>query len=154
MGEFYTKNKKGEYLPVELVQIFGKDLSGHLVVVRVGSDEHPASARDLDETVDSFNNADFLKGLDNLSIVITPFQIDVDVFPKEDLGGKSIFLQITSGQDVAMLEEQIRKIYNNIKKKHETIVVPTPLKVSEYRQAQDILKRCQIRKERRGNKAR
>ena len=89
-----------------------------------------------------------------MSIIITPYQINVSVEPKEDLEEKSIFLQITSGNDVGMLEEQIRKMYNKLKNKHQMAVVPTPLKVGEYRKVQDILKRCEIRRERRGAKTR
>ena len=152
MSEFYIKTRQGKYLPVELTQIMGKELNGHLVIIRVGSDEYQASASELEETVDSFSKADFVNGLSDLSMIITPFQIDVDVFDKSELEDKSIYLQITSGNDVTMLEEQIRKMYNSMKKKYDTVVVPTPLKVSDYRQVQDILKRCQIRKERRGNR--
>ena len=150
MTEFYVKNKQGKFLPIELTQILGKELNGHLVVIRVGSDICQASALDLDETAESFSKADVLNDLDDISIIITPYQIDVSVAPKEEINNKNIYLQITSGHDILMLEEQIRKMYDNIKKKYEAVVVPTPLKVSEYRQVQDILKRCQIRKERRG----
>jgi hypothetical protein len=152
MAEFYVKNKQGKFLPVEITQVLGKELNGHLIVIRVGNNEHCATSSDLDETAESFNNADFLNGLDDISIIITPYQIDVSVASKKDIDDKYIYLQITSGHDVLMLEEQIRKMYNIIKKKHETVVVPTPLKVSEYRQVQEILKRCQVRKERRGSR--
>lgn len=152
MSDFYVKNKQGKYLPVDVSKILGNELNGHLVVVRVGSDDKPATSADIDATIDSFNQADFLKTLDNVSIIITPYQIDINLFPKEELEEKCIYLQITSGHDILMLEDNIRKIYNKIKKNYETIVVPTPLTVGEYRQVQEILKRCQIRKERRGNK--
>ncbi|MFA5023359.1 MAG: hypothetical protein WC523_00180 [Patescibacteria group bacterium] len=153
MEEFYIKNKQGKFVPVEIKHILGKELNGHLIVLRVGTDAYPATESDLDETADSFSRADFLKGLDNISIVITPYQIDVDLFPEEELDKKNIYLQITSGQDVLMLEEYLRKMYNNLKSKYNTSVVPTPLKVGEYRKVQEILKRCQIRKDRRGSRS-
>jgi len=152
MSDFYIKNKKGEYLPIDLSQILGKELSDHLVIVRVGSDEHAATNADIDATVDSFNQADFLRNINNLSIIVTPYQIDVSLFPKTELDNKCIYLQITSGDDVLSLENQIRKMYDSLKKGHQTVVVPTPLKVGEYKQVIDILKRCQIRKDRRGNR--
>jgi hypothetical protein len=153
MGDFYIKNKQGKFLPIDVKSIFGKDLDGKLVIVRVGTDEQIASANDLDETEESFNRADVLNELDDVSIIITPYQIDVSVSPQEDLEEKSIFLQITSGNDVGALEEQIRKMYNKLKNKHQMAVVPTPLKVSEYRKVQEILKRCEIRRERRSGKS-
>ena len=154
MSDFYIKNRQGKFLPIDIKSIFGKDLNGKLVIVRVGSSEQTASTNDLDETEESFNRADVLNELDDVSIIITPYQINVSVEPKEDLEEKSIFLQITSGNDVGMLEEQIRKMYNKLKNKHQMAVVPTPLKVGEYRKVQDILKRCEIRRERRGAKTR
>jgi hypothetical protein len=153
MAEFYVKNKLGKYLPIELKSIVTKEFNGKLVIVRVGTDEHSASASDLDETEQSFSQADVLNELDNVSIIITPYQIDISTAPKAEIDEKQIYVQITSGNDVIMLEEQVRKIYNKLRKKHETVVVSTPLKVGDYRKVQDILKRCQIRKERRGSKA-
>jgi len=152
MTEFYVKNKQGKYLPIELKSIFGKDLNGKLVIVRVGTDEHPATVSDLDETEESFSRADVLNELDNVSIIITPYQINVDIAKKEDLEDRNLFLQVTSGHDLGMLEEHIRKMYNKLKKKHDTVVVPLPLKVGEYKKIKDILKRCEIRRERRGGK--
>lgn len=152
MGDFYIKNKQGKFLPIDIKSIFGKDLNGKLVIVRVGTDEQSASTIDLDETEESFNRADVLNELDDVSIVITPYQIDISVLPQKELEDKSIFLQITSGSDVGMLEEQIRKMYNKLKNKHQIAVVPTPLKVGEYRKVQEILKRCEIRRERRSGK--
>src|SRR5271157_4977195 len=147
MSDFYIKNKRGEYLPIDLSHVFGKELSDHLIIVRVGSDEKAATSYDLDMTVDSFSQADFLRSIDNLSIIVTPYQIDVSLLPKEELDNKCIYLQITSGDDILSLENQIRKMYDKLKKAHTTIVVPTPLKVGEYKQVRDILKRCQIRKD-------
>ena len=148
------KKNSNDFRNFLIKSIFGKDLNGKLVIVRVGSSEQTASTNDLDETEESFNRADVLNELDDVSIIITPYQINVSVEPKEDLEEKSIFLQITSGNDVGMLEEQIRKMYNKLKNKHQMAVVPTPLKVGEYRKVQDILKRCEIRRERRGAKTR
>ena len=150
MNEFYIKNKLGEYLPIELKSILTKEFNGKLVIIRVGTDEHPVSNSDLDETEESFSRADVLDELDNVSIIITPYQIDVNVASKEELDEKNIYVQITSGNDIVMLEEQVRKLYNKLRKKYEAVMVPTPLKVGDYRKVQDILKRCHARRERRG----
>lgn len=148
MSNFYIKNKNGEYLPVELNSIMGKDLNKSLVIVKVGSDNYPATPGDLDLTEDSFRQADIINELD-ISIIITPYQIDVGVITKEEIEDKNIYLQITSGSDISALEEGIRKMYKNMRKKYTTVVMPTPLTVRDYKKVQDVLKRCQIRKERR-----
>lgn len=152
MTEFYIKNKQGKYLPINLKSIFGKDLNGKLVIIRVGSDDHIASSSDLDETEESFNRADILNELENVSIIITSYQIDINACPKEDLENKNIYVQITSGNDAGMLDEQARKIYNKIKRKNEAVIMPVPLKIGEYKKIIEILKRCEIRRDRRSRK--
>lgn len=151
MSKFYFKNKKGEYLPVELSSIMSKDLSNRLVIVRVGSDDHPASMSDLDETEESFAQADVLNEPDNVSVIITPYQIDVDLVEKDEKDNKAIYLQITSGDDISMLEKKVQNMYKKLKKKlKDVIVLPTPLKIKDYNQFMDTMKRCEIRRKRRG----
>lgn len=151
MSKFYFKNKKGEYLPVELSSIMSKDLNDRLVIVRVGSDEHPASMSDIDETEESFAQADVLNELDNVSVVITPYQIDVDLVDNTEKDDKTVCLQITSGDDIGMLEKKIQNMYKKLRKKFKnTVVLPTPLKVKDYNQFMDTMKRCEIRRQRRG----
>ncbi len=68
------------------------------------------------------------------------------------LNEKTIYLQIKGG-DVALLEDEIKEMYRRVKKQHNNVVVlPTPLKIKDYQYAKDTLKRCEIRKERRGKK--
>ena len=74
MSNIYIKNKKGEFLPIEINSILNKDLSNRLIVIRVGTDEHPASPEDLNETLRSFSNADVLE-LNDVSIILTPYHI-------------------------------------------------------------------------------
>ena len=149
MSNFYIKNKEGKYLSVELSSIINKDLDNRLIIVRVGTDDHPASMSDLDVTEESFRQADIINDLD-VSVILTPFQIEVGVEHKESLEDKCIYMQISSGDDIGMLEEHLRKMYKNLSRKHEVSVLPTPLKVKDYKKVKDILRRCKIRKERRG----
>lgn len=149
MSKFYIKNKKDEFLPVELSHYLSKDLKDRLIIVRVGTDEHPASMSDLDETEESFNQAEVLNDLENVSVIITPYQIDIDPVHQEEIGEKTLTIQISSGEDVGMLEEYIKKIYKKWHKKASLSILPTPLKVKDYRQVRDILKRCDIRRKRR-----
>lgn len=149
MSKFYIKNKNDEFLPVELSHYLSKDLADRLIIVRVGTDQHPASMNDLDETEESFNQADVLNDLENVSLVITPYQIDVDAVNQEELEEKKVTVQISSGEDIGMLEEAVKKLYKKLHKKLNLVVLPTPLKVRDYMQIRDILKRCDIRKKRR-----
>lgn len=150
MSNLYIKNKKNEYLPIDINSVLNKDLNNRLIIIRVGTDEHPASPEDLNETLRSFSNADVLE-LNDVSIVLTPYQIALEILDEADIENKSICLQITGGEDVSMLEEQIRRIYKRIKKQHSNVtILPSPLKVKDYRQVVETLKRSQLRKERRG----
>ena len=149
MSNFYIKNKEGKFLPIELNSIINKDLDNRLVIVRVGTDDHPASMSDLDVTEESFRQADIINDLD-VSLILTPFQIDVDAIYKEDLEDKYIYMQISSGDDIGMLEETLKKMYKKTRRKHEVAILPTPLKVKDYRKVKDTLRRCKIRKDRRG----
>lgn len=150
MSDFYIKNKKGEYLPIKLSTYINKDLEGKLVIVRVGTDEHPVSVETLDETEESFNRADVLNDLEDVSVIITPYQIDVNTVPKDELEDKLLYMQITSGDDLSSLEEITKRMAKKLRKKFNMAVLPTPLKIKEYIQVRDVLKRCKIRRDRRG----
>jgi hypothetical protein len=143
------KNSRGEFLPIELSSIINKDLNNRLVIIRVGTDEYPAPMDDLDETEESFANADVLNELDNVSVIITPYQVEIGTVGKDEIDEKDLYVQITSGEDISMLEEIIQKSYRRLSKKFNVVVLPTPLKIKDYRQVKDTLKRCEIRRERR-----
>jgi len=121
MSNFYIKSKEGKYLPIELKSIINKDLDNRLIIVRVGTDDYPATMSDLDVTEESFMQADIINDLD-VSVILTPYQIDVGVATKEELEDKSLYLQISSGDDIGMLEEQLKKMYKSIKRKGEVNV--------------------------------
>ena len=154
MSKFYIKNKKGEFISIELNSIIKEDLQDRLVIVRVGTDEHPVTKNDLHETVKSFEEANVINKVRNVSVIITPYQIEVGLEDKTNLENKTIYLQIKSGTDISMLEEQVKEMYRKAKSKNYNIyVLPTPLKLKDYQHVRDVLKRCQIRRERR-NKVR
>lgn len=149
MSNFYIKNREGKYLPIELNSIINSDLDNHLVIVKVGTDENPATMEDLEVTEESFRQADIINDLD-ISVILTPYQIDIGLANEEELKNKSLYLQITSGDDIGMLENAIKQIYKSVKRKFEVAVLPTPLRVKDYIKVKDILRRCKIRKDRRG----
>jgi hypothetical protein len=148
MSDFYIKSKD-KYLPIDVKSILPTNLDNHLIIVRVGTDECSASISDLDATEESFSNADILKNLNNVSIIITPYQIEIDSINKDEIGDKQVYLQIKSGNDIMMLEKEVKDIYNKHNKKVDMVILPTPLKVKDYREVKDILNRAAIRKQRR-----
>lgn len=150
MSNFYTKDKRGNFVPVEINSILSKDLDNRLIIIRVGTDECPVTAEDLDETQESFAQADVLADLENVSVVITPYQVEVDILDKDKLKDLPIYIQIRGGDNINMLTKVVKDEYKRLKKKHEVVVLPTPLRIRQYREVIDTLKRCQIRRERRG----
>jgi hypothetical protein len=146
----YIKNKKNEFIPVDISSVMSKDLNNRLVIVKVGTEERQATLDDLDLTTSSFAKADVLDDLDNVSIIITPYQIDIDLIDERDVEDKTICVQITGGDDINMLDDAMRAIYKKLKKNYsETTILPTPLRIKDYLQVKDTLKRCKMRKKRR-----
>jgi len=151
---FYIKSEDGRFVPVKLEKVISEeDLDNNLAVIRVGTDSHPASLEDIKLTQESFIAADMLDKV-KTSIIITPYQIEVGVTPLKELDDKAIYMQIVAGEDVGMLEESIRNSYRALKKRFSNLVIlPTPLKISDYKSVKDTLKRCQIRRDRAGRRA-
>jgi len=150
MSKFYTKDKRGNFVPIKIDSILSKDLDNRLIIIRVGTDDYPVTPQDLDETQESFIQADVLADLENVSVIITPYQIEMDVLEKSKLKDKPIYIQIRGGDNIDMLTKTVKEEYNRLKKKHEIVILPTPLKIREYHEVINTLKRCKIRKERRG----
>lgn len=149
MSNFYVKNQEGKYLPIELNSIITKDMDKHLLVVKVGTEQNPASVADLKVTEESFRQADIMDDLD-VSIILTPYQIEIGAINEEELEEKNLYLQITNGDDIGMLEESVKQMYKSLRGKYNNVVVmPTPLKVKDYKKTKETLKRCEIRKNRR-----
>lgn len=146
----YIKNKNNEFVEIEINSVMNKDLNNKLVIVRVGTDDQPASLEDLDLTVDSFAKADVLDELDNVSVIITPYQIDIDLIDEDEIDKKTIFLQVRSGDNISTLDEVTKAMYKKLKKVYDNVIVlPIPLTVKDYKQVKDTLKRCKMRKKRR-----
>ena len=146
----YIKNKNGEFIPVDISSVMSKDLNNRLVIIKVGSDNQDISMDDLELTANSFAKAEVLDDLDNVSVIITPFQVSIDLVDESEVGEKTICIQITSGEDIRTLEEATKSMYKKLQKKYSNVtILPTPLKVKEYMKIKDTLKRCKMRKKRR-----
>lgn len=147
MNELYVKNN-GKYLPIEIKDIINKEMDNSLIVVKVGTEENPATYEDIEATENSFIQAEVLGDMD-ISIILTPYQIDVNIVDEEELEEKSLCLQISNGENIEMLENIVKDMYRNIKDKYNVTILPSPLKIKDYLKVKDVLKRCEIRKNRR-----
>ena len=145
----YTKNAKDEFVPVEIKSVIDKDLNNHLIIVRVGSDKYPATPEDLERTAKSFSEANVLDNLDNISIILTPYQIEVNSINNAELEDKSVYIQISAGDDVGALDKMTRSLYEKLKNNYKVVVLPTPLKMKDYKEVENIIKRCETKKKRR-----
>jgi len=147
----YTKTKSGEFIPIEINSIMNKDFNNKLVIVKVGSDMMPATLEDLEETERSFARATVLDEVDNVSVILTPYQIEIDLLEPEEIEDKHICIQIISGEDISALDEQTKLIYKRLRKRYSnTTILPVPLRLKEYKEVKNIIKRCKLRKSRRG----
>lgn len=150
---FYIKNRNGEFVPVEFSQMIDKGVNNKMVVVKVGSENQKPSVDDLEQTRKSIEMADFPDDIDNVSLIITPFEIDIGVVDKRELDNKQLYLQIRDGDDLSGLKEELKVLGDKLKKKLKNkgvVVLPTPLKISQYNFVKETLKRCTIRRERQG----
>lgn len=146
----YVKNSKGKMVPVDISSVINKNLDNHLVIVRVGTDELPASTKDVDLTESSFAEASVLEDLGNISVIVTPYQLKLELLTQEEIEDKSLCIQIESGEDISGLEDNIKSMYRRLKNKfHDITILPTPLTIKEYREVESTLKRCKMRKKRR-----
>jgi hypothetical protein len=149
MSKFYIKNGKNEFLPIELNSIINEDFQDKLVIVKVGNDVCQVSKKDLLETVKSFEEADVINKIKNVSFIITPYQIEIGVEDKTSIDDRCVYLQIKDC-DIHFLEDEVKELYRRIKQKHKNVIVlPSPLKIKDYQYVKDVLKRCQIKKEKR-----
>jgi len=153
MSEFYMKNADGKYIPISFKQIITKDWENKLIVVRIGSDECPAEESEIEETLDSLNDADALESLENTSFLITMHSLSFEVLDSvKDVASKCVAVKVTGDDDLSRLGKLQKKAREQLRGKAKKVVVlPTPLTVDEYNKIMDIKKRCDTRRSRRGS---
>jgi len=151
-SDFYTKNTDGSYIPISFKQIITRDWENKLIVVRIGSDESPANDSEIEETLDSLNDADALESLENTSFLITMHSLSFEVLDSvKEVGEKCVAVKVTGDDDLSRLGHLQKNARKQLRGKTKKVVVlPTPLTVSEYKEIMDIKKRCDTRRGRRG----
>lgn len=149
---FYMKNNKGEYLPVEFDQVISKDWNNQMVIVRVGSDERPATDQELEETQENLDNAAVLKALPNTSFLITSYAIQFDILATlDDLKKQCVSVRVTGDDDLSKLGGLQKHAKEALKGKTKKVaILPAPLTVEDYHEVMQIKRRCDLRRSRRG----
>lgn len=149
---FYTKNKKGDFVPVRIEQILSRDWAGKLIMVRIGSDEHPADEQELIDVNDSLDTATVIEMLPDTSFIITSYAIQFDIVGGlEELRKQYVAVRVTGDDDLSKLGGLQKHAREKLKGKAKKVVVlPTPLTVDDYHEVMKIKQRCDLRRSRRG----
>jgi len=153
VGEFYTKNDQGKYIPVSFKQIVTKDWENKVIVVRVGSDELPADKDEVEQTLDAINDADALDSLENTSFLVTLHSLQFEILGTlKEVGEKFVAVRVTGNDDLNKLgdlqKEARRQLRGRTKK---VVVLPTPLTVDDFKEVMEVKRRCDTRRSRRGS---
>lgn len=149
---FYIKNSKGEFLPVDFEQVISKEWNNQMVVVRVGSDERPASDQELEETQDNLDNAAVLKMIPNTSFLITSYAIEFELLGSlDDLKHQYVAVRVRGDDDLSRLGSLQKDAREALKGKTKKVaILPSPMTVDEYQEVMRIKRRCDLRRSRRG----
>lgn len=151
MSEFYTKTKNGKYVPITFKKIITKDWENKLVAVRIGSDEYPANESEIEETLDSLNDADALEMLENTSFLISLHSLNFEVVGSaKEIGEKYVAISVTGSDDLSKLGSLQKQAKEQLRGKTKKVVVlPSPITVEEYAKVKEVLKRLEVRRSRR-----
>jgi len=149
---FYIKNQNDQFVPVKIEQVVSRDWTGKLILVRVGSDEHPADDDELLEVNDNLDTATVIEMLPDTSFLITSFAIQFDILGGlDELRKQHVAVRVTGNDDLSKLgglqkhaREQLRGAVKKV------VILPTPLTVEDYHEVMKIKERCDLRRSRRG----
>jgi hypothetical protein len=149
---FYIKDKKGAFVPVKIEQVLSRDWAGKLILVRVGSDEHPADEEELMQVNDNLDTATVVEMLPETSFLITSFAIQFDVLGGlDELRKQYVAVRVTGADDLSKLgglqKDAREKLKGKVKK---VAILPAPLSVDDYHEVMAIKQRCDLRRSRRG----
>lgn len=147
----YTKNEKGEFIPIEFSKVITKDWEDHLVVVRVGTDSFQADDSEIELTIDGLADADALDDI-NMSFLVTKHNLSFEVLGSvREISDKFIAIGIKSGDDLSNLDSLQSEAKRQLKFHTKgTVILPAPITVEEYKELKEIKERVDVRKKRRG----
>lgn len=149
---FFIKNQKGDFVPVKIEQVLSRDWAGKLILVRVGSDEHPADDDELVEVNDNLDTATVIEMLPETSFLITSFAISFDILGSlEELRRQYVAVRVTGDDDLSKLGGLQKNAREKLRGKAKKVaILPTPLSVDDYHEVMKIKERCDLRRSRRG----
>lgn len=154
MGEFYTKNSSGEFIPVDLEPVSVNNFQNKFVLVKIGKDGDSVSEDEIEEVIDGIQNSKALMGLPGVTyLIVSPHNIQFDVLGNiDEISEQYISIRVTEDDDISKLQSFQKQIKEQLKKKVKKVVIlPMPITVKEYNEVLEIKQRCDIRRNRRGN---
>ena len=149
---FYTKDSKGDFVPVEFEQVLSKDWDNKMVVVRVGTDELPVTEEELISVTEGLADATVARFLDSTSFLVTAYALSFQVLGStNEIKSQPVAIRITGADDLSKLGGLQKEARDQLRGKvGKVVVIPGPLTVGEYQDVMAVKQRCDLRRSRRG----
>ena len=153
MSKVYIKDEvSGNLIEASFDEIISKDWDDKLIVVKVGSDMHPATPPEVMKVFDELEDADALDDLKDASFLVTSHSMDFEVLGNvNEIANKNILIKVTGEDNLSKLgelEKDARAALKPLVKK--VYMMPAPITVDEYKELMEIKRRRDIVKNRRG----
>lgn len=151
-SNLYMKNSSGEYIPVEIEKIANRDWENKIILVRIGTEQNPATEKEEEEMYVALEKADALDHLENTTFVVTLYEVDFEVLGSlKEIGDKCVAVSVRAGDDFSKLGDLQKRAKAALREHAKKVaILPTPLTVNEYKEVMDIKRRCDTRRNRRG----
>lgn len=148
----YIRNSNGRFVPISFKSIAVQEWEDKLIVVKLGSDEFPASEEDEEEVYEVIGKSDVLEELKGTSYIITKHNITFEVLDTlKNIQESAILVRINSTDPHHKLKELEKEIKEQFKDKTKKVIfLPAPLTFQEYTEISEIKRRCDLRRSRRG----
>lgn len=154
MNDLYIKKDDGKFIPIKLDVATSGDLTDKLIVITVGTEEHPSTDDMLEYVYKKFISSNVIintmKNSKNsfTNIFVLPHIIKIELLSKNELENKTVCVSVKNSDNIDSLPEIKSKISKAMKK--EVTMVPSPLSIKEYEEVKTVMKRIKMRKQRHG----
>lgn len=154
MSKFFYKNHSGDYLPVDFRCVLEDDLKNKLIIVTIENGKEQISSEEIEGCYHAFADLEVIKNvLENTSssVAVLDSKIGIQLMSQEDLRTKKIVVTIDNKELLKNLPEISALVKSALSTDKSVIIVQTNLSYSDYLEVQEIKKRSDIRKARRGS---
>lgn len=152
MSDLYLKDKNGNFTPVSIEKMAGRDWHEKIVWVRLGTEDVPAGEEEETLMAKALENADSLADV-NTTFIVTSYQIGFEVLGNaKELQDKCVLIKANSNENLNPLGDNLQKKVKRMlrENKLKSVTMPAPLTVQEYKEVMEVKRRCDIRRTRRG----